>query len=259
MKKIKIGVYGPTGKMGVSILDQINSFKDLELTSLCEKKTHNAIGKSIKGITVQSNVEKFVEESQVVIDFTIPSATLVLMKVIKEKNIKTAIITGTTGYTNLEEKKFAELSKGLKVLRSFNMNFGVNMLKELVKIASKNLSSSADVEIFETHHNMKRDIPSGTAISLANSVRMGNNIMKKFSYRKKAACLIRKKNEIGFSSIRGGDVVGEHTVSFFMDGERVELSHKATDRKIFSNGALRAAQWISKKKPGVYSILDMLG
>lgn len=258
MSKIRIGVYGPTGKMGSSVIDQLKNFKNFELVSLCEEKTHKMVGKKINGITIESNIESFLKTTEVIIDFTSPSATLILMNVMKKKNIKPAIVSGTTGYSNAQEKKFSELSKGLTVLRSFNMSLGVNILKNLAKMASFNLADISDIEISETHHNMKRDVPSGTALTLADSILEGSNALRKLNYRKKASNSVRSKNEIGFTSIRGGDIVGEHTVFFFMDGERIELTHKATDRKIFSLGALKAAEWIVKKKPGFYSMLDMI-
>ena len=155
-------------------------------------------------------------------------------------------------------KKFSKISKNLTILRSFNMSIGVNLLKTLVSISSKNLSEISDIEILEFHHNKKRDVPSGTAITLFDSVNEGKSPSKKRVFRSQTADKIRSKNEVGFSSIRGGDVVGEHTVFFFMDGERIELTHKASDRKIFSIGALKAAKWLFKKKPGLYTILDMI-
>jgi len=259
MKKIKIGIFGPNGRMGKNILEQIKNFNELKLSSLCENKKHPIVGKELEGIAVHSNLKKLVDESDVIIDFTIPEATMNLLEELGKSNKKTALITGTTGFTKSQEKKFLELSKGLKILQSFNMSLGINILKELVKKTAKNISEESDIEISETHHNLKKDTPSGTALTLADSINEGAKVKKKHSYRLQSANLVRKKNEIGFSSIRGGDVVGEHSVYFFLDGERIELTHRALDRKIFSNGALRAAVWIFKKKPGMYSLIDMLG
>ena len=259
MKKIKIGIFGPKGRMGKSILKQIKNFRELQLSSLCEDKSHPIVGKELESMIVHSNLKKLIDESEVIIDFTLPKATINLLEELRKSNKKTALITGTTGFTKSQEKKFLELSKGLKILQSFNMSLGINILKELVKKTAKNISEESDIEISETHHNLKRDIPSGTALTLADSVNEGAKVKKKHSYRLQSANLLRKKNEIGFSSIRGGDVVGEHSVYFFLDGERIELTHRAVDRKIFSNGALRAAVWIFKKKQGMYSLIDMLG
>ena len=138
------------------------------------------------------------------------------------------------------------------------MSIGVNLLKTLVSASAKNLSDISDVEILEFHHNKKKDTPSGTAITLFDSIKEGSNHTKKPVFRTLTADRVRKPNEVGFSSIRGGSVVGEHTVFFFMDGERIELTHKADDRKIFSVGALKAAKWVYDKKPGLYTMLDMI-
>ncbi len=259
MKKIKIGVFGPRGRMGESILKQIKNFSELQLSSLCENKKHPIVGNELEGITVHSNLKKLINESEVIIDFTIPEATINLLGELRKSKKRTAVITGTTGFTKSQEKKFLRLCKGLKILQSFNMSLGINILKELSKKTAKNISEESDIEISEIHHNMKRDVPSGTALTLADSINEGAKLKKKNNYRLQSANLVRKQNEIGFSSIRGGDVVGEHSVYFFMDGERIELTHRATDRKIFSIGALKAAIWIFKKKPGMYSLIDMLG
>ena len=259
MKKIKIGIFGTKGKMGESIIEQIDNYRELQLSSLCENKKHSIVGKEFAGILVHSNLKKLVDESDVIIDFTIPEATINLLEELRKSNKKTAVVTGTTGFTKSQKKKFLKLCNGLKILQSFNMSLGINILKELVKKTAKNISEESDIEINETHHNLKRDVPSGTALTLADSINEGAKVKKKNIYRLQSTNLVRKKNEIGFSSIRGGDVVGEHSVYFFMDGERIELTHRAADRKIFSNGALKAAVWIFNKKPGMYSLTDMLG
>jgi len=258
MKKIKVGIFGPAGRMGSDILLRIPNFKNLEISSLCERKGHLSVGKSLCGCMIHEDVKKIISSSDVIIDFTIPKATIQLLETLKN-NKDVCLVTGTTGYSEKEEKLFKKLSHGLKVLRSFNMSIGINLLRNLVEVSSKRIGNFSDIEISEIHHNKKRDIPSGTAMILADSIKQGNTKVNKFSFREKGSNSQRKMHEIGFSSIRGGDVVGEHTVYFFMDGERIELTHKATDRKIFSNGALEAAGWLYNKKPGLYSIIDMLG
>ena len=258
MKRIKLGIFGPSGRMGQDILKQCSGFKDFTLACLCEKKGHPSINKTVDNIEITSNIETLINSSDVIIDFTSPKAFLNLLEKIKKIDKTTAVVSGTTGYNKKEEEKFSKISKNLTILRSFNMSIGVNLLKTLVSISSKNLSEISDIEILEFHHNKKRDVPSGTAITLFDSVNEGKSPLKKRVFRSQTADKIRSKNEVGFSSIRGGDVVGEHTVFFFMDGERIELTHKASDRKIFSIGALKAAKWLFKKKPGLYTILDMI-
>ena len=258
MKRIKLGIFGPSGRMGQDILKQYSGFKDFTLVCLCEKKGHPSINKTVDNIEITSNIETLINSSDVIIDFTSPKAFLNLLEKIKKIDKTTAVVSGTTGYNKKEEEKFSKISKNLTILRSFNMSIGVNLLKTLVSISSKNLSEISDIEILEFHHNKKRDVPSGTAITLFDSVNEGKSPSKKRVFRSQTADKIRSKNEVGFSSIRGGDVVGEHTVFFFMDGERIELTHKASDRKIFSIGALKAAKWLFKKKPGLYTTLDMI-
>ena len=258
MKKIKIGIFGPGGRMGSDLLEQIENFSSLELSVLCEKGKHKDVGKTVSGVVIGDDINNLIKCSDVIIDFTIPSATINLLEVMHDLKTKTALVTGTTGYTKTEEKKFQELVNGRKVLRSFNMSIGINLMKNLIKAASKNISSQSDIEIVEIHHNKKKDIPSGTAISLAESVQEGFKEIAKFSYREENKNKARGKNEIGFASIRGGDVIGEHTVYFFLNGERIELKHMASSRKIFSVGALKAASWLHQKKAGLYTISDML-
>ena len=173
MKKIKIGIFGPGGRMGSDLLEQIKNFNSLKLAVLCEKEKHKDIGKTVSGLVIGDDINNLIKCSDVIIDFTIPSATINLLEVMHDLKTKTALVTGTTGYTTTEEKKFQGLVNGGKVLRSFNMSIGINLMKNLIKSASKNVSSQSDIEIVEIHHNKKKDIPSGTSISLAKSVQEG--------------------------------------------------------------------------------------
>ena len=256
--EIKLGIFGPNGRMGMDLIDQLKDFSSLKLTALCEKRGHKLIGKKVSNIIVTDDIDYFLEKTDVVIDFTSPSATLELLKKMDNFNHNLSLVTGTTGYTEQEEKSFRSLINGKKILRSFNMSIGINLLKDLIKSTSKSIGIQSDIEITEIHHNKKKDVPSGTSISLAESIKEGDKRLNKLNYREKDNNNLRTKNEIGFSSIRGGDVIGEHTVLFFLDGERIELKHVASSRKIFSVGALEAAIWIIKQKPGLYSIMDMV-
>lgn len=259
MKKIKLGIFGPSGRMGTSIISELKEFKSqLILTSLCEQKNHPSKGKIINEIEIVDCLESFVKNCEVIIDFTSPDATLKLMKKLNN-NSKVCLITGTTGFSKDQYKDFRNLAKKLTVLQSFNMSLGVNLLLQTVQKISEKISDDVDVEISETHHKHKKDAPSGTALLIGNAVKKGRKIksdsyiFRNLNYNEK-----RKKGGIGFSSIRGGDVIGEHTTFFFMDGERIEITHKASDRNIFSKGALHAAVWIKNKDPGLYSMIDVL-
>jgi 4-hydroxy-tetrahydrodipicolinate reductase len=258
MKKINIGIYGSEGRMGKDIISRAQKFKEIEIAFLCEHSGHKSIGEKKENLVVSNDVKELISCSDVIIDFTNSKGTLLLLNAIRKSSYKPAIISGTTGFSRVEDKKFLESIKGLKVLRSFNMSLGINLMKSIVKTCSQNLVDLADIEIVEIHHNRKKDIPSGTAITLGESIKEGNQKSKKFTFREKNNDRVRIKNEIGFSSIRGGNVVGEHTVYFFMDGETIKLTHIASDRKVFSEGALRAAVWITKQKIGFYSTTDML-
>lgn len=259
MEKIKLGILGPKGKMGQSIIDESKGFPVFVLSSLCERTGHRDIGKIYKGLRIMDNVEELISKSEVIIDFTSPSSTLNLIELLKKKK-DTALVVGTTGFNEEEESNFLKSINGLKVLRSSNMSLGVNLVFHLTEIISEKLGEKADVEIIETHHRYKKDAPSGTALTLGEHVKKGRHktSITRSVYRGLNFDSERQADEIGFSSIRGGDVVGEHSVMFLMNGERIELKHSASSRKIFSQGALRAASWIKNQTPGLYSVKDML-
>ena len=258
MIMIKVGIFGSEGRMGKDIFSRSNFFNNIKIVYLCEDKSHKGLGKKRENLFVCSEINELINVSDVIIDFSNAKASLNLLKTVSNSKKKPAIVSGTTGFSSSQEKKFISLTKGIRILRSFNMSLGVNIMKTLSKISSRNLVDLADVEIFEIHHNKKKDIPSGTALTLADSIRNGNGKLRKFSFREKSNKKVRTRNEIGFSSIRGGDIVGEHSVYFFLDGETIKMTHIAHDRKIFSDGALRASLWISDQKVGLYSTIDML-
>ena len=258
MNKVKLGIFGPSGKMGQNIISQLEKFdNDLLLSSLCEQKNHEAIGKKIRGITVLDCLETFISNCEVIIDFSSPDATLALMEKLDDK--KASLVTGTTGFSVQQLETFYKLSNGLTLLQSFNMSMGVNILLDIVEKVSSKIPE-VDIEISEVHHKYKKDAPSGTAISIGESVKKGRKKFEETSYvyRGVEQNKVRNKGDIGFTSLRGGDVIGEHSVFYFMNGEQIEIKHKATNRKIFSLGALHAAVWIRNKGPGLYSMKDVL-
>lgn len=258
MSKVKLGIFGPNGKMGKNIISQLDKFSDnLLLTSLCEQEGHDAVGKKINGIAIIDCLEQFIDSCDVIIDFTSPKATLSLIKKLKKG---VSLVTGTTGFSEQQYKSFIKLTSGLTVLQSFNMSLGINIMLDVVeKISSK--IDDVDIEISEVHHKFKKDSPSGTAISIGEAIKKGRKKFEQsvYVYRGLEHNKARKKGDIGFSSLRGGDVIGDHTVSYFMNGERIEVKHKAENRNIFSLGALHAAIWIRNKDAGLYSMRDVLG
>jgi len=260
MKKIKVGILGPTGRMGRSLLSERELFPYVNITSLCEAKNHKDIGKEILGLRLTGSLNDLILNSEVIIDFSVPQATLDLIRALKENKKDICLITGTTGFSESELREFKKDSKGLRIMQSYNMSVGVNLLLSSVEFFSEKLGKDVDIEIIETHHKYKKDAPSGTALSIGEAVKKGRKSYEKnkFIYRGLEFNKKREEGEIGFSSIRGGDVVGEHTIHFIMNGERIEVTHKASKREIFSRGALRAVSWIIKQKPGLYNIQDML-
>jgi len=258
MQKIKLGIFGCQGRMGRDIVNEVFNYEEFILSGLCESNNHPSVGSEIKNCIVTDDIGELIDSCDVIIDFTLPTGTINLLKGMQKKKA-VCLVTGTTGYSDENEAEFQKLVRGLKVIRSFNMSVGVNLLKKVSEIAANSIGDISDIEIVETHHNKKKDTPSGTAISLANSVNNGLGGKGHTVFREKNSDRARRENEIGMSSIRGGDIVGIHSVFFFLKDQTIEFKHTAHNRNIFSRGSLDAARWILSKKPGLYSVIDMLG
>ena len=258
MQKIKLGIFGCQGRMGKDIINEVSNYEEFVLSGLCESNNHSSVGSEINNCTVTDDIDQLIDSCDVIIDFTLPTGTINLLKAMQKKK-SVCLVTGTTGYSDKNEIEFQKLVKGLKVIRSFNMSVGVNLLKKVSEIAANSIGGMSDIEIIETHHNKKKDAPSGTALSLAHSVNKGLGMKGHYVFREKNSDRSRKENEIGMSSIRGGDIVGIHSVFFFLKDQTIEFKHTAHNRNIFSRGSLDAARWILSKKPGLYSVIDMLG
>lgn len=248
-EKIKIAVAGAAGKMGSTILRIALSDADLQVVGAIESKDNNAIGMDIgeiigsrkTGILIGYDLEKTFVNMDVLIEFTNPSATLEHLKKVIE--LKKKMVIGTTGFTDEELKKIKELGRNIPLVFSPNMSIGVNIFFKLVAELSKVCPDGFDIEIFEAHHRFKKDAPSGTAKRLAEIISKEREI---------------KINKIPVHAIRGGDIVGEHTVSFIGMGERIELIHKAHSRETFARGSILAAKFIMDAKPGIYEMKDVL-
>ena len=266
MTKIKVGVAGCLGRMGQEIIRQILNNKKLLFVGGFEHKSHPMIGKKISKVTevnseliVSSDSDQIIKSADVLIDFTTPNSTLTNIK--KAALYKTAIVIGTTGINVRQKNKIKSYSKKISILMSSNMSLSVNLLFNLVKQTASILKDSEyDIEISETHHKHKVDAPSGTALSLGEFAAVGrkttlikSQIMDRTKKKTK-----RKIGNIGFSVTRGGEIAGEHTVSFIGENDRVDLVHKADNRSIFVKGAIDAAIFISKTKSGFYTMKDLL-
>ncbi len=266
MAKIKIVVAGCLGRMGQEISKQILQNKNLEFVGGFEHKKHKNINKPLNKISdipssklVTTNSAQLIKEANVVIDFTTPESTLDNIKIASSN--KTAIVIGTTGMTENQKKKVKSYSKKIPILMSSNMSLGVNLLFNLVKQTAGVLKDiDYDIEISETHHKHKKDAPSGTALSLGEYAADGRkttlNKSKVLDRTNKLAS--RKKGQIGFSVTRGGEIAGEHTVSFIGNNDRIDLVHTANNRSIFVSGAIEAAIFLYKKKNGLFSMNDLL-
>jgi 4-hydroxy-tetrahydrodipicolinate reductase len=197
-------------------------------------------------------------DTDVLIDFTNPDSALKNIEAAKKYNVP--VVIGTTGFIDEQKEKITEISKVVPIVMSPNMSVGVNLLFKLVKEAANKIPDY-DIEIVELHHNKKQDSPSGTAAKLAEiaAAAIGQNISEAGVYGRRSVHAVRRKDEIGIMSVRGGDIVGEHTVYFVGPGERIELTHRAQSRDTFAAGAVRAAKWLVDKKPGLYDMQDVLG
>ena len=255
MKIIKLGITGCLGRMGRQLIKSSKKNKNFKLISLTEIGVQN---KSINGIKIQKNSEKAFKSVDVIIDFTVPICTLEMLKIATK--LKKKVVIGTTGFNRGQENLIKKYSKKIPILKAGNMSVGVNLLMYLTEIASKSLNEEYLSKIFEIHHKHKKDYPSGTALMLGKGIADGKNknlynlIGKKYLNKK----TFPYAKKINFNSIRKGEVIGEHEVKFSSGKEIITLNHEAFDRALYSDGALTASKWLMKKKPGLYSMRDLL-
>ena len=255
MKKINLAITGCLGRMGQQLIKSAIKDKNFKLLVITENKK---IDKKISGIKASVNSEAEFKKVDVIIDFTIPRCTFEILKIASK--LKKKVIIGTTGFTKKQESLIKVYSKKIPILKAGNMSLGVNLLMYLTEIASASLGKKFLSKILEIHHKHKKDYPSGTALMLAKGIAQGrggnfyNLYGKKFLNKKKFP--FGKK--INFNSIRKGKIVGEHEVIFSSGKEIITLNHEAFDRALYSEGALSAAKWLAKKKPGLYSMRDLM-
>jgi len=253
---VKVGILGSTGRMGAHLIKNTLEDDELELATLHvydELKT--AVPQSV---LITNDMDKFVENADVIVDFSAPVATEALCEAVL-KNPK-PIVVATTGFTPHQQNLLSEVAKVAPVLYSSNMSVGIALLKQLVRDVSSKLKDF-DIEIVEMHHRHKVDAPSGTALTLAEFAAEGRGLdLDKVRVSGRDGQIgARSKDEIAVMALRGGDIVGRHTVGFYNDGEYIELGHTATSRETFSKGALRAAKWLVNQDNGMYSINDAIG
>ena len=257
---IRAVVAGAAGRMGSTILAALQKEKDFTIAGAFERPGSEHVGRDASGVPISAGIEPALAKgADVVVDFTAPAASVQHAAVCADRGI--ALVVGTTGFTEEQKSALRAASRRIPLLLAPNMSAGVNVLFRLVADAARALGSSYDVEVLEMHHRMKRDAPSGTALRLAEVAAdaLGLHAKDPFVVQRQGETGARKAGTIGIQALRGGDVVGDHTVHFLADGERLELTHRATSRDNFARGAVRAARWLAGKKPGFYDMQDVLG
>lgn len=263
----RIAVAGAAGRMGGRITALSGQYEGLKLTGAFEKKGHKDVGRDIglvvglgdTGIILKDAIEDVIDDADVIVDFTHSASTL--RHLYEASNRGKAMVIGTTGFTGDEMNEVEALACRIPCVVASNMSLGVNLLLKVLAEVASALGDEYDIEIVEAHHRMKKDAPSGTAIKMAHVMAdaLGRDLDETAVYARKGMIGERSRKEIGIQTVRAGDIVGEHTVVFGGLGERIEITHRASSRDTFARGALKAALWISGKRPGLYDMQDVLG
>ncbi len=262
---IKTAVSGACGRMGGAIVRAINGAADIEVVAAFERSGSDAIGVDVGelagigaiGVPVADTIGAV--DFDVMIEFTNPAATLEHLQYCKQNN--TRMVIGTTGLSEQDIDLIRDASSDIAIMQAANTSVGVNLCVSLLDLAARTLGDQVDIEIIEAHHRHKVDAPSGTALLLGQSVAnaLDRDLGNEAVFCREGNTGERKAGTIGFSTIRGGDIAGEHTVMFIGESERIEITHRATDRKIFAQGAVRAANWLSQHDTGLFNMQDVLG
>jgi 4-hydroxy-tetrahydrodipicolinate reductase len=263
----EVVVAGAAGRMGSRVIALMPEVAGLKLVGALEVSGHPQLGKDAGavagigplGVTIQSDAEPMLSRDRVLVEFTLPEATLAHLRVAAARGAKAVV--GTTGFSATERKEIEQLSKKIPILLSPNMSIGVNLAFKLLAEMAQVLGDDYDVEITEIHHRMKKDAPSGTALRMAEVIAeaLRRDLSQVAVYGRQGITGSRTQKEIGIQSLRAGDVVGEHTVVFGGLGERLELTHRAQSRDTFARGALRGVRFLAQAAPGLYSMQDVLG
>jgi 4-hydroxy-tetrahydrodipicolinate reductase len=263
----KIAISGAAGRMGRSLIQAVQDSKSLQLGALSERQGSSLIGIDAGelaglgrlGINLTDDLAQVVADFDILIDFTNPAAAMTHLALCRAQG--KAMVIGTTGFDDQQKNAIQEAAQHIGIVFAPNMSVGVNLCFKLLDLAARVMGDEADIEIIEAHHHHKLDAPSGTALRMGEVVAqaLGRDLQKVAVYGREGQTGARKPETIGFATIRAGDVIGEHSVWFAVDGERVEISHKASSRMTFATGAVRAAHWLSSKGPGLFDMQDVLG
>ena len=262
----RVAVAGASGRMGHMLIEAIRASGDCKLSGALDIAASPAIGNDAaaflghaSGVPVSADLRAGLAQSQVLIDFTRPEGTLAHLKVCRELGINAVI--GTTGFTERQKAEIADSARDIAIVMAPNMSVGVNVTLKLLQMAAQALSTGYDIEIIEAHHRHKVDAPSGTALKMGEVIAqaLGRDLTKHAVFSREGVTGERDPSTIGFSSIRGGDIVGDHTVLFAGTGERIEITHKSASRSTYAEGSLRAVRFLAGRKNGMFDMVDVLG
>lgn len=266
-RQLSIAILGVSGRMGRALLTAIDETPGAVLSGASVSANSRWIGKdagapsaaAARNVVIAADAAAAVRGANVVIDFTLPEATAANVQACLAAGCP--MVIGTTGHDEAGRREIERAAQRIAIVVAPNMSLGVNLLLKLTQLAAQTLDDGYDIEIFEAHHRNKKDAPSGTALALGRSAADGRGVSldDAADVARHGLTGARRRGAIGFSVFRGGDVVGDHTVTFAGIGERIELTHRASDRMAFARGALKAAQWVGGRKPGIYSMQDVLG
>ncbi|WP_336347136.1 4-hydroxy-tetrahydrodipicolinate reductase [Pseudomonas monsensis] len=262
----RIAVMGAAGRMGKTLIEAVQQAPGAGLTAAVDRPDSTLVGADAGelaalgriGVPLSGDLDRVVEEFDVLIDFTHPTVTLKNLAFCRKHG--KAMIIGTTGFSVEEKQLLAEAGKDIPIVFAANFSVGVNLCLKLLDTAARVLGDDVDIEIMEAHHRHKVDAPSGTAVRMGEVIAdaLGRDLKKVAVYGREGQTGARERETIGFATVRAGDIVGDHTVLFAADGERVEITHKASSRMTFAKGAVRAALWLDGREPGLYDMQDVL-
>ena len=262
----KIAIAGASGRMGQMLVEAVRSADDCTLTGALDLASSPAIGHDAgayagqtSGVAITADLHAGLQHSQVLIDFTRPEGTMAHLQVCRELGV--GLVIGTTGFSQAQKAEIAEAAKHIPIMMAPNMSVGVNVTLKLLEMAAKALATGYDIEIIEAHHRHKVDAPSGTALKMGEVIAsaLGRDLKDCAVYAREGVTSERDPSSIGFATIRGGDIVGDHTVLFAGTGERIEISHKSSSRATYAQGSLRAVRFLAGQKSGLFDMFDVLG
>ncbi|MBU1285421.1 MAG: 4-hydroxy-tetrahydrodipicolinate reductase [Gammaproteobacteria bacterium] len=263
----RIAVMGAAGRMGKTLIEAVQLVDGASLSAAIDRADSSLVGADVGelvaqgkiGVNLAGELSAVLDQFDVLIDFTHPSVTLKNLEICRQAG--KSMVIGTTGFSPEEKQLLTEAGKQISIVFAANFSVGVNLCLKLLDTAARVLGDDVDIEIIEAHHRHKVDAPSGTALRMGEVVAnaLGRDLQKVAVYGREGQTGARERETIGFATVRAGDVVGDHTVLFAADGERVEITHKASSRMTFAKGAVRAALWLQERKPGLYDMQDVLG